>query len=186
MPDFGKNFVRLLKLGDESSWRQAFQPLYTVAWKASCKLGLSSDKEAQEHAFNFLKKLPFKVTRWNVTTWEEIKANIIVEILQDGISFINDLTVGSLRRWKRMFVANREEAREKLIILLVAIREIVALQFNQTEKRLFKDYLVQRKAPDILSLEYGINTGVLKDTCSRMMRKLKEGLINFGLGWVLQ
>ena len=73
-----------------------------------------------------------------------------------------------------------------LFILLVAIREIVALQFNQTEKRLFKDYLVQRKAPDILSLEYGINTGVLKDTCSRMMRKLKEGLINFGLGWVLQ
>ena len=51
MSDFSNDFVRLLKLGDESTWREAFQPLYAVAWKTACKLGLSSDNEAQETLF---------------------------------------------------------------------------------------------------------------------------------------
>jgi len=186
MTDFSKDFVRLLKLGDESTWRKAFQPLYVVAWKTACKLGLSSDKEAQEHAFIFLKKLPYKISKWKVVTWEEIKANVIADILQDGISFINELAVGSLKRWKKMFQENAVEAREKLIILLLAIREIVAVKLNKEERRLYKDYLVLRKSPDVLSLKYGLNSGLLRDTCQKLMRKLKDGLIEFGLGWVLQ
>ena len=186
MSEFNSDFVRLLKLGDESTWRKAFQPLYAVAWKTACKLGLSSDKEAQEYAFNFLKKLPYKITKWKAETWEEIKANVIADILQDGISFINEVAVGSLKRWKKMFQENAVEAREKLIILLIAIREIVAVKLNKEERRLYKDYLVLRKSPDLLSFEYGVNSGLFRDICQKMISKLKDGLIEFGLGWALQ
>ena len=85
-----------------------------------------------------------------------------------------------------MFQENAVEAREKLIILLLAIREIVAVKLNKKERRLYKDYLVLRKSPDVISLEYDVNSGLLRDTCQKLIRKLKDGLIEFGLGWVLQ
>ena len=186
MSDFSNDFVRLLKLGDESTWREAFQPLYAVAWKTAYKLGLSSDKEAQEYAFDFLRKLPFKISSWDVNTWEEVKAHVIADVLQGGIVFLDELALGSLRKWKKMFKENVSEAKERLICFLLSIREIISLCLNELEKRLFSDFLVRKKELYILKSEYGLDAASLKDACQSMMDKLRDGLHKFGLGWTLE
>ena len=69
----GEEFVRLLNLGDESTWANAFQPSYAVAWKTYYKLGHATSKEAEKLAFDFLKKMPYKISSWKVKNWEELK-----------------------------------------------------------------------------------------------------------------
>ena len=86
MTDVVEEIVRLLKLGDEDAWRGAFQPLYAVAWKASCKLGFPEGREARDYAFEFLKKLPYKISTWKVSTWDELKANVIADICTPKLS----------------------------------------------------------------------------------------------------
>ena len=115
--------------------------LYAVAWKTACKLGLSSDKEAQEYLI-FLKKLPYKIAKWKAEPGEEIKA---CNRRHFTGWFINELAVGSLKRWKKMFQENAVEAREKLIILLIAIREIVAVKPNKGKETLQGLFSSQKK-----------------------------------------
>jgi hypothetical protein len=86
MTDKREELVRVLKLGDEDAWREAFQPLYAVAWKASCKLVFPEGRKARDYAFEFLKKLPYKISTWKVSTWDELKANVIADICTPKLS----------------------------------------------------------------------------------------------------
>lgn len=182
----GEEFVRLLNLGDESTWANAFQPIYAVAWKTYYKLGHATSKEAEKLAFDFLKKMPYKISSWKIKNWEELKATVIAEILHDGILFLKDLTFASLTNWKKMFSENAEEAKQRLILLLTSIREIASTYLNDFERRLYMDHLVFRKALTVLSLKYQLDLKVLKGICSEMIQKLKNGLTNYGLGWLFQ
>jgi hypothetical protein len=186
MTDLREELVRLLKLGDENAWREAFQPLYAVAWKASCKLGFSDECEARGYAFEFLKKLPYKISNWKVSTWGELKANVIADILQTGIAFLEDLSSGTLKKWKEFFSKNAEEARQRLVQLLVGIKEIIRIQLSEFERKLFKDHFILRKGSYGLASEYEMEPSQIKQACAKMIEKVKEGLHKFGLGWVLQ
>ena len=186
MTDFGEDFVRLLKLGDESAWEKAFQPLFAVASKTAFKFELLSSNEAQDYAFEFLKKLPYKILDWNVRTWEQLKANVVASILEEGIVFLNDLAIDSFKRWKRMLKDNAHEAAEKLVVLLVAIREIVSIKLNSFEKKLFKDHFLLKKDLVVLSFQNRMDEIAIQDICVQIIKKLKDGLCDFGLGWVLE
>lgn len=186
MSDFGEDFIRLLKLGDESAWEEAFQPLYAIACKTAYKFELLSGNETQDYAFEFLKKLPYKVLDWNVRTWEQLKANVVVSILEEGIVFLNDLAIDSFTRWKRMLKDNAQEAAEKLVVLLVAIREVISIKLNSFEKKLFKDHFLLKKNLVVLSFQYRMDERTIQNICGQIIKKLKDGLCDFGLGWVLE
>ena len=85
-----------------------------------------------------------------------------------------------------MFSENAEEAKQRLILLLTSIREIASTYLNDFERRLYMDHLVFRKALSVLSLKYELDLKVLKGICSEMIQKLKNGLTNYGLGWLFQ
>jgi hypothetical protein len=69
-----------------SSWAtktlvaRPFSPFYGVAWKASCKLVFPEGRKARDYAFEFLKKLPYEISTWRISTWDELKANVIADI----------------------------------------------------------------------------------------------------------
>ena len=68
-----------------------------------------------------------------------------------------------------MLKDNAQEAAEKLVVLLVAIREVISIKLNSFEKKLFKDHFLLKKDLVVLSL-YRMDERATKDICGQIIK----------------
>jgi len=178
------NFLRLLKLGDEKIWRKAFNLLYPIAWRAACMVGYSRD-DAEGVAFDTLMTLPYKIGLWKIQREDDLRAYTTVDVYLRCLPFLENLSHGILKKWKDMLERNRDETERRLVHFIVSFREIKQLYLTDFEQVIFTDRWLLRKDKSFVAKERSLAVEEVQSILVQITRKMKSGLEEFGLGWVL-
>lgn len=184
MSDIFLGFLNLLKLGDEKAWRKAFNFLYPIAWRAACVLGYSKS-DAENVAFDTLMSLPYKIGLWKIQKKEDLHTRTTVEVYLRCLPFLEGLREGILKKWKEMLERNQVETEQKLYHFIYSFREIKEIYLTDLEKVIFTDRWLLKKDNTYISKERSIEEAEVQSILFQICRKMKSGLEEYGLGWVL-
>jgi hypothetical protein len=184
----GAEFVRLLNLGDEDTWREAFDALYPIAMKAARSLGLAHVTDLEEVAFEVLRGLPLKVGQSPLGSLRELKARTIASVYARGQILLDNVGRGESSpggfSWAALFDENPREAEERMAHALMSLNEIMRERLTEHDKKLLTDRYVLKFDEEKMAADRGIEIETIRGLIRDAFKKLRDGLEDFGLGWL--
>ena len=184
----GAEFVRLLNLGDEDTWREAFYALYPIAMKAARSLGLAQVTDLEEVAFEVLRDLPLKVGQSPLESLRELKARTIASVYARGQILLDNVGRGESSTggfsWVALFEENPREAEERMAHALMSLNEIMRKRLTEHGRKLLTDRYVLKFDEEKMADDRGIEIETIHGMIRDAFKKLRDGLEDFGLGWL--
>jgi len=184
----GAEFVRLLNLGDEDTWREAFDALYPIAMKAARSLGLAQVTDLEEVAFEVLRGLPLKVGQSPLESLRELKARTIASVYARGQILLDNVGRGESSTggfsWVALFEENPREAEERMAHALMSLNEIMRKRLTEHDRKLLTDRYVLKFDEEKMADDRGIEIETIHGMIRDAFKKLRDGLEDFGLGWL--
>lgn len=184
----GAEFVRLLNLGDEDTWREAFDALYPIAMKAARSLGLAKVTDLEEVAFEVLRGLPLKVGQSPLESLRELKARTIASVYARGQILLDNVGRGESSTggfsWVALFEENPREAEERMAHALMSLNEIMRKRLTEHDRKLLTDRYVLKFDEEKMATDRGIEIETIHGMIRDAFKKLRDGLEDFGLGWL--
>jgi hypothetical protein len=177
-------FLRLLKLGDEKTSIKAFNFLYPIAWRAACMVGYSKE-DAEGVAFDTLISFPYKIGLWKIQTEDDLRAHTVADVYLRCLPFLENHTRGVFEKWKNMLEMNREETEQRLVHFVASFREIKQLYLSDFEQMIFNDRWLLRKDRSTIARERAMEADQVQSILEKIVRKMKSGMEEFELGWML-
>ena len=184
----GAEFVRLLNLGDEDTWREAFDALYPIAMKAARSLGLAQVTDLEEVAFEVLRGLPLKVGQSPLESLRELKARTIASVYARGQILLDNVGRGESSTggfsWVALFEENPREAEERMAHALMSLNEIMRKRLTEHDRKLLTDRYVLKFDEEKMAADRGIEIETIHGMIRDAFKKLRDALEDFGLGWL--
>ncbi len=190
MKDSNDENIRLLNLGHEPTWRKAFRKQHGIAYRAAQRLGLVKVEDIQDMAFEVLRGLPFKVGHSPLKSLEDLKARTVASVYARAFLLLENLKEPPQPKdgfsWAECFRDNPEEAEEKMALVLLSLNEIMRERLSEDERKLLLDRYVLHRSEEKMAAERGIDVETLRRMIRDALKKLQDGLRDFGLGWLLE
>ena len=84
-----------------------------------------------------------------------------------------------------MLERNRDETERRLVHFIASFREIKQFYLTDFEQVIFTDRWLLRKDKSFVAKERSLAVEEVQSILVQITRKMKSGLAEFGLGWVL-